>query len=95
MNATIKTVNKSDFTTDILEYLRTRRGQAVPTLTMIGEMTRRVKGKEETRRVRGKLLSDLAVLTREKKVIRYRRASMSNKPPWSSQGLVRISEVYA
>jgi hypothetical protein len=83
-----------DFTDDILAYLRVRRGQLVQTMAMIDELTRRVKDRTESRRLRGRLLSDLAVLTRQKKVIRYRRVSMVRKQPRSSQGLIRISERY-
>ena len=84
-----------DFTDDILDYLRVRRGQLVKTLVMVTELTRRVRDRARSRQLRGKLLSDLAVLTKEKKVIRYRRATMVRKHPRSSQGLVRISELYA
>lgn len=81
-----------DFSEDILSYLRDRRGKLVPTLKMVTELTRRVKDRTESRAIRGKLLSDLAVLTRQKKVIRYRKPSMVRRKPRSSQGLVRISE---
>ena len=84
-----------DFTDDILNYLRAHRGTLVPTMTMIGELTKRVKPRTESRKVRGKLLSDLAVLTKSKMVIRYRRVRMVKRLPRSSQGLVRISERYA
>lgn len=84
-----------DFTDDILDYLRARRGQLVATMQMIDELTRRVRERAESRRLRGKLLSDLAELTKQKKVIRYRRVTMVRKPPRSSQGLIRISELYA
>lgn len=82
-----------DFTDDILQYLRERRGKLTETMRMIVDLSRRVKGRTESRNVRGQLLSSLAALTRQKRVIRYRRATMVKRRPRSSQGLVRISEV--
>jgi hypothetical protein len=83
-----------DFSDDILSYLRARRGTLTPTLRMIDDLTRRVKARSESRRLRGRLLSDLACLIRQKKVIRYRRTTMVRRLPSSSQGLVRISEKF-
>ena len=83
-----------DYTDDILDYLRSRRGTLVPTMDMIDELTRRVMDRTTSRRLRGKLLSDLSRLAKQKKVIRYRRATMVRKLPRSSQGLVRISEKF-
>lgn len=83
-----------DFTDDILAYLRRNRGRLVWVMDMIGELTVRVKDRTENRRVRGLLLSDLNRLVRQKKVIRYRKTTMVRKSPRSSQGLVRISEVF-
>jgi hypothetical protein len=88
-----------DFSDDILDYLRERRGQPIPMLTMVYELTKRVKGRESARVIRGQVMSNLSTLAREKKVIRYRSkripdAVKPNQQPRSSQGLVRISELY-
>lgn len=77
---------------EILEYLREKRGELVKPLAMVTELTSRISNRGESRMVRGRLLSCLTLLIREKKVIRYRKTSMINRRPRSSQGLVRISE---
>jgi len=89
-----KNINTLDFSEDILNYLREHHGKLVPSLTMIEKLTERVRSRTESRKMRGRLLSTLAVLIRQKKVIRYRKRRMVNRRPSSSQGLVRISELY-
>jgi hypothetical protein len=84
----------TDFSEDILNYLRKHNGTTVPMLKMVSDLTKRVRKQGQCRLIRGKLLSDLAVLTREKKVIRYRKPTMVKRKPRSSQGLIRISELY-
>jgi hypothetical protein len=83
------------FSDDILDYLRVRRGTLVCMMDMIDDLTRRINDRSESRRLRGRLLSDLSLLTRQKKVIRYRRVSMVKRLPRSAQGLLRISELHA
>lgn len=85
-------VNFVDFTDDILDYLRQRRGKTTPTMTMIGELSSRIKNREQRRVIRGNLLHCLSALIRENKVIRYRKVTMVRRRPRSSQGLLRISE---
>ena len=84
-----------DYTEDILSYLRQHRDKLVPTLVMVDKLTERIRRRAESRKVRGRLLSTLAVLIRQRKVIRYRKPRMVNRRPSSSQGLIRISELYA
>lgn len=84
-----------DFSEDILNYLRQHHDKPVPTLVMIDRLTERVRGRCESRKLRGKLLSALSVLIRQKKVIRYRKPRMVHRRPSSSQGLLRVSELYA
>ena len=84
-----------DYSEDILNYLRQHRDRLVPALAMVEKLTERIKGRTESRKMRGQLLSTLAVLIRQKKVIRYRKRTMINRRPSSSQGLVRVSELYA
>jgi hypothetical protein len=83
-----------DFTEDILAHLRRNRGRLVWVMDMVGELTACVKDRTQNRKVRGRVLSDLNRLTREKKVIRYRKTTMVRRHPRSSQGLVRISELF-
>jgi len=83
-----------DYSEDILEYLRNRREKLTETMRMISDLSRRVRERTKSRQVRGKLLSCLSALIREQKVVRYRRATMTNRRPRSSQGYVRISEVH-
>lgn len=85
----------ANFNDDILDYLRARRGTLVRTMTMIDDLTRRVKARPESRRLRGIILSNLAALIREKKVIRYRKVTMVLRKPRSAQGFIRISEKFA
>jgi hypothetical protein len=87
-------VKRVDFTDDILDYLRKRRGKLVGPLQMVQELTQRVKERDKSRLLRGALLSDLSTLIQQRKVIRYRRKTMVKKRGSSSQGLVRISEIY-
>jgi hypothetical protein len=82
-----------DFTDDILEYLRQRKGKLIRPMDMIVELTDRVKDRTQSRKVRGQLLTSLARLTRQKKVIRYRKVTMVRRRPRSAQGLIRISEL--
>lgn len=82
-----------DFTDDVLSYLRERRGQRTKMMEMVVDLTKRVKGRNKSREVRGYILRSLSVLIRQKKVIRYRKITMVRKRPRSSQGLIRISEL--
>lgn len=83
-----------DYTEDILEYLRNRREKFTETMRMVSDLSRRVRERSKSRQVRGKLLSSLATLIREQKVIRYRRVELVNRRPRSAQGYIRISEVH-
>ncbi len=83
-----------DYTKDILDYLRDRRGLRVKMMDVITDLTRRVSGKKKRAAIRGRLLSTIAKLIRHKKVIRYRKQTMVAKKPRSTQGFIRISEVY-
>ena len=80
-----------DYTDDILDYLASIKTKTVDTMVMIKDMTVRAKNRTESRRLRGQLLSNLSILIRAKKVIRYRRATMVRRKPSSSQGLLRLS----
>lgn len=82
-----------DFKDDILAYLRRHHGQLVTMMTMVGELTCRVKRRTDSRRLRGRIMTDLSSLVVEGKVIRYRRTTMARLPPASSQGFLRISEL--
>lgn len=88
-------MRRVDYTDDILDYLRRHRGKPIGTFSMITELTRRIKVRNTSRKIRGVLLSDLSRLIRQKKVIRYRKVTMVKRRPRSAQGLVRISEIYA
>jgi len=83
-----------DFSEDILAYLRSHRGTLVGTMNMLYALTFHIKNREERRKIRGRILSNLTTLIEQKKVIRYRRVRMVNRRPRSSQGLLRISEVW-
>lgn len=85
-------MDQPDFSDDIICYLKNRRGTLVPTMEMIRDLSKRVSDRNQSQKIRGQLLSSLAVLTKEKKVIRYRRTSMVRNRPRSSQGFLRISE---
>lgn len=87
-------VKSVDFSDDILDYLRQRRGKLVGPLQMVQELTKRVKERDKSRLLRGALLSDLSRLIRQEKVIRYRRKTMVKKKGSSAQGLIRISEIF-
>jgi hypothetical protein len=84
-----------DFSDDILGYLRQRRGKLIGTMDMLYALTSRIKDREYRRKVRGHILSNLAALIQQKKVIRYRRLRMVKKRPRSSQGFLRVSELWA
>jgi hypothetical protein len=86
-------VKRVDFSDDILDYLRQRRGKLVGPLQMVQDLTKRVKERDKSR-LRGALLSDLARLVREEKVVRYRRKPFVKKKGSSTQGLIRISEIF-
>lgn len=83
----------ADFTDDILDYLRQRRGKLIRMMDMIVELSGRVKDRTQSRKIRGQLLRSLSALTHQKKVIRYRKTTMVRRQPRSSQGLIRISEL--
>lgn len=83
----------TDFTDDILDYLRERRGKLTKMMQLAVDLTKRVSARSESRKVRGQILRDLSALIRQKKVIRYRKITMVRKRPRSSQGLIRISEL--
>jgi hypothetical protein len=87
-------VKRVDFTDDILDYLRQRRGKLVGPLQMVQDLTKRVKERDKSRLLRGALLSDLSSLIQQEKVIRYRRKHMIKKKGSSAQGLIRISEIF-
>ena len=82
-----------DYSDDILDYLRERRGKLTKMMQMTVDLTKRVKGRNKSREVRGYVLRSLSMLIRQKKVIRYRKITMVRKRPRSSQGLIRISEL--
>lgn len=83
-----------DFSNDILDYLRRRRGQLSRPLKMVTELTERVKDRTQSRKLRGRLLSTLALLIKQKKVIRYRKKPLVRGRPRSAQGFIRVSELY-
>lgn len=83
----------ADFTEDILDYLRLRRGKTTKMMEMVVDLTKRVRGRSPSRKVRGQVLKSLSLLIRQKKVVRYRKVTMVQRRPRSSQGLVRISEL--
>ncbi len=87
-------VKSVDFTDDILDYLRQRRGKLVGPLQMVQDLTKRIKERDKSRLLRGALLSDLSRLVKQEKVIRYRRKTMVKKKGSSAQGLIRISEIF-
>lgn len=83
----------ADYTDDILEYLRERRGELTQMMQLAVDLTKRIANRNESRKVRGQVLKSLSVLIRQKKVIRYRKITMVKRRPRSSQGLIRISEL--
>lgn len=87
-------LQRPDFSEDILDYLRANQGKLVETMRLIFDLTQRVKDRETRKRLRGIILSDLSKLVASKKVIRYRKVTMVARKPRSSQGLLRISEIY-
>ena len=63
-------------------------------MRMVGDLTRRVRSRPDSRRLRGQILSNLSILIQGERVIRYRRVTMVAKLPRSSQGYLRISEKF-
>jgi hypothetical protein len=83
-----------DYTEDILAYLRERHDRLMPMMTVVHDLTKRIKDYRHKPVVFGQILSDLSRLIREKKVIRYRQAPYVQRSRRSSQGVVRISQKF-
>jgi hypothetical protein len=81
-----------DFSQEILDYLRLHRGKLVGTFTIVKDLTRGISDRVECQKTRGILLTSLSKLITAKKVIRYRKRSLTKRKPRQSQGLLRISE---
>ncbi len=83
-----------DFSPEVIEYLKKHKGNPIPMMQLINDLTTRIHDKPTRNKFRGKILSALAKLIRHKKVIRSRKVKGIGDKPRSSQGTIRISEVY-
>lgn len=75
--------NLPDFYDEIMDHLRYRRGQQVKIIDLASALTTHIKKPKIAKAVRGKIMSNLNHLVKEKKVVAYPKIRK-----------VRISEVW-